>query len=39
MKDTPISRSFLTCSISFGVRRMQSLLQCLLQLVLLRMPL
>ncbi|MFQ6640088.1 hypothetical protein Gotur_016502 [Gossypium turneri] len=37
--DTPISRSFSTCSISLGAIRLQPLLQRLLQRVMLRMPL
>ncbi|MBA0566810.1 hypothetical protein Golob_011591, partial [Gossypium lobatum] len=37
--NTPISRSFSTYSISLGARRLQPLLQCLLERVLLRMPL
>ncbi|MBA0837799.1 hypothetical protein Goarm_009921, partial [Gossypium armourianum] len=37
--DTPISRSFLTCSTSLEARRLQSLLHCLLQRVLLKMSL
>ncbi|MBA0575095.1 hypothetical protein Golob_027682, partial [Gossypium lobatum] len=37
--NTPISRSFSTCSISLVARRLQLLLQCFLQRVLLRMPL
>ncbi|MBA0624608.1 hypothetical protein Godav_009938, partial [Gossypium davidsonii] len=37
--DTPFSRSFSTCSTSLGARRLQQLLQCLLQRVLLKMSL
>ncbi|MBA0624606.1 hypothetical protein Godav_009938, partial [Gossypium davidsonii] len=37
--NTPISRSFSTYSISLGARRLQLLLLCLRQQVLLRMPL
>ncbi|KAG8493091.1 hypothetical protein CXB51_010655 [Gossypium anomalum] len=37
--DTPISRSFSTCSTSLGAGRLQQLLQCLLQRVLLKMSL
>ncbi|MBA0566811.1 hypothetical protein Golob_011591 [Gossypium lobatum] len=35
--DTPVSQSFSTCSTSLGARRLQQLLQCLLQRVLLKM--
>ncbi|MFQ6640600.1 hypothetical protein Gotur_014424 [Gossypium turneri] len=37
--DTPISWSFSTCSTSLGARRLQQLLQCLLQRILLKMSL